>query len=753
MYEKNYTEREVYRLFEGHISIPPHFFIPIAGSSGDISDETVPSEFLNHPAVVKISSPSIVHKSDRGGVLFLEELTPESLRRAVRKLEENLGESWSEVEGVLVAKKIEFPSRMGQQLYFGAKFSREFGYLFSVGMGGLSIEELNVRFREGQASALFHPEYTSAEELRAKLRDTFFFRAVTGQIRGYPKLLEPEEFLAQLEDLSRGVRTVIEGLKSRGERVLELEFNPLVIEGGELLPLDGVLRVEGEVEFGLRGEVSVPVERLSHFLYPNSIAIAGISLKNPKNVGRIILKNLLDMGFDRERLYLIRPGIDSFEGVRCYSSAGELPQPVDLMILAVSAGAVPGILEELFAQKKARAVLLIPGGMGETREGKSLEGQIRNLLRRYAEDPERPILLGNNSLGLSTYGLFDSLFIPPEKLPRRGGKALPMAFLSQSGAFIITRIDRILHGSPRFQVSLGNQLDAGCCDFVEFISREDSVRTFAIYSEGLKDGDGRRLAELIRRGVERGREFILYKAGRTPRAKEAIAGHTASIVGDYRAFREVLEDAGGLVADSFEEFTDLMMLASSLGDKEFAGNRAFFISNAGYESVGMIDNSADNSWPLELAELSSGTEERVRAILSERGLDKLVNVQNPLDITPMADDGAHLALIEAALDDSGVDLGVFGNVPYTVMVQTLPAGVLEGEDLLAENGYSRRIVELFKRSKKPFALVIDGGKTYDPLFYFLKEKGLPVFRSADRAVRAMAKYANYRLKIRARQRS
>ena len=41
--------------------------------------------------------------------------------------------------------------------------------------------------------------------------------------------------------------------------------------------------------------------------------------------------------------------------------------------------------------------------------------------------------------------------------------------------------------------------------------------------------------------------------------------------------------------------------------------------------------------------------------------------------------------------------------------------------------------------------VVDSGKLYDPLADALEAGGLPVFRSADRAVRTLGKYVEGRL--------
>jgi len=115
-------------------------------------------------------------------------------------------------------------------------------------------------------------------------------------------------------------------------------------------------------------------------------------------------------------------------------------------------------------------------------------------------------------------------------------------------------------------------------------------------------------------------------------------------------------------------------------------------------------------------------------------------VKNPLDLTPMADDAVHVACMRAMLDDPGVDLAVFGNVPLTSRVQSLPRGVSEQDVFDAPEGYANLAIQLFRETDKPFVVVIDAGRLYDPMADHIQRGGVPVFRSGDRAVRLLGRY-------------
>jgi acyl-CoA synthetase (NDP forming) len=203
---------------------------------------------------------------------------------------------------------------------------------------------------------------------------------------------------------------------------------------------------------------------------------------------------------------------------------------------------------------------------------------------------------------------------------------------------------------------------------------------------------------------------------------------------------EVLQDAGALVAQSFSDFLDLVRLSATLRGRQVTGRRVGLMSNAGYEAVGL----ADNHQGLQPASFSRPTVHRLEQVLKQAGLDRLVTVKNPLDLTPMAGDRVHVDCMAAILDDPELDAAVFGNVPLTAMIQSLPHGVDEDDVFDSPQGYASLTIELFRRARKPFVVVIDGGRLYDPLADHLQRAGLPVFRSGDRAVRMLARYLEAR---------
>jgi acyl-CoA synthetase (NDP forming) len=720
------------------LPVPRHRFLPL----GAEREADCARGFEGQRTVLKVVSPAILHKTDVGGIAFLERTGSADVAAAVARILQALPEDLrAGVRGFVLEERLEYTPGLGREMLLGSRRSPEFGEVVTFGFGGTAVEALDAAMKPGQATLLFHPSITPPERVLEKLRGAFFVKWVAGQVRGVRGLTDLDSLRYEMERWFAALAQIRRAVEAEGRTVAEVEFNPLVWCREQWMPVDALLRIGTDAP----ATEGFPLENLRHMLHPQSVCVVGASPKG-LNIGRIILKCALDAGYPLEQLSVIRDDVPDIDGARAYRSVRDLPEPVDLLVVVVAAAQVPALLSDAFDAGKVRSVLLIPGGMGETESGKGIAAEITALLKKH-EGPERPVLLGNNSLGIiSRPDRFDSLFIPKEKLPRLEGGVRNVALISQSGAYMITRVSKLDYLAPDYQVSVGNQIDARISHVLEVLEDDRHITTFALYIEGFQPGDGERLGHLTRRITEGGRDVIVYKAGRSKLGQAATAGHTASIAGDYRVFEEVMADAGALVCGTFTEFVELTRLSSALHDRVFAGRRVGLMSNAGYETVGMADNHRGHDYHLEPAQFAPQTVTRINEILAQARLNTLINVANPLDITPMANDAVHDALIRAILDDPDVDAAVFGDVPLTPNIQSLPHGLSERDVFDAPGGYARRMMQVFAETRKPFVLVLDSGRHYDDMYHYMAHAGLPVFRSADRATRMFGRYVENRVR-------
>jgi len=309
-------------------------------------------------------------------------------------------------------------------------------------------------------------------------------------------------------------------------------------------------------------------------------------------------------------------------------------------------------------------------------------------------------------------------------------------------------MSKLLFLDPAYALSIGNQLDISAGDFLDFMKDIDDLETIAFYIEGFADLDGLRFSQAVRRAIPAGKEVVFYKAGRTTEGKTAMSGHTASIAGDYMVCESCVSQAGAFIAENFSDFEGLLRLSRTLHDREIAGNRLAAVSNAGYEAVGIADNLLGEDYSLKMAVYHGKSRIALESIIEDAGLDSLVEIANPLVVTPMATEEVYAEIVRVLLEDDNVDHIIIAIVPLTPILHTLPEEEIAMEAVADGRGIVDRIAHLNSQGEKPLVLVIDSGSLYDHLADALEDQGLPVFRSADQAVRVLGKYVQNRLSLR-----
>jgi acyl-CoA synthetase (NDP forming) len=446
------------------------------------------------------------------------------------------------------------------------------------------------------------------------------------------------------------------------------------------------------------------------------------------NPGRMILENVLAAGFAADDVTVIKPGATEIVGCRCVPDLGSLGDRVDLLIVSVDAGQVPALIEQVVAGEAAESVIIIPGGLGEIPGSETAADHIeRSIARSRASTWGGPVINGANSLGIrSIPGRYDAFFTPSDRGERPD--AASVALLSQSGAFLLSRLDRLPWLRPRYEVSLGNQVDLTAGDYLTYFAADPGVAVAACYLEGFRPGDGLRWLEAATTMIERGGAVVLYRGGRSPAGAASAASHTAVVAGDYAVTVRLAESAGVLVADTLEEFEEFLKLTVLLHDCDVGGLRAGAVSNAGFECVAI----ADGLGPLRLADFAAPTVSRLDAIFAAGDLAGIAGSTNPADLTPGAAAAAVAESAAAVLADPGVDVGIVGTVPFTPALDTDPDGALAGA-----------LLRLRAEQSKAWVAVLDARDS--ALAGRLEAGGVPVFGRADQAVAAFGRYCVWRI--------
>jgi N6-adenosine-specific RNA methylase IME4/predicted CoA-binding protein/GNAT superfamily N-acetyltransferase len=133
---------------------------------------------------------------------------------------------------------------------------------------------------------------------------------------------------------------------------------------------DGVVRIEfplAPTEVLLQKiaerERTAGARSISRLLSPTSIAVIGAG-RDPDGIGHAVLRNLVDGGF-RGQVYPVNSSASDVAGRSAYSSVLRIPAHVDLVVIAVPAAAVPGVIAECTEAGVGGAVI-VSAGFAET---------------------------------------------------------------------------------------------------------------------------------------------------------------------------------------------------------------------------------------------------------------------------------------------------------------------------------------------------------------------------------------------------
>lgn len=621
--------------------------------------------------------------------------------------------------------------------------TREFGLVLSAGPGGLDARLDERNFRRGRSTVYAAAELTNAADFLRLVQRTVAYQKVAALAERGGSMPPDVRLEACFSALLALARSHPAGAADARFALCKVELD-CVYAGGTL----AVAASCCEIGVPAARPLPRPIHKIDKLLHPASLGIVGVSATG-MNFGRIILRNLVASGYSKERITIIRPGETEIDGVRCADSLRALDNRLDLLIVAVSAEAVYRLVDEIIATDAAEAVMLIPGGLGETKKSREpAEAMAARINAAHGKEGGGPVFLGANCLGVVSHpGAYDSWFIPLERLPKPQKKPQRNSvMLSQSGAFMITRLSHDPWLDPRYMLAIGNQTDLTHGDLLTYFAEQPEIETIGIYVEGFRDLDGLDFARAVRRAVHTGKDVVVYKAGRTAPGAGAAFGHTASVAGDYALFESVVRHAGAMVADDVSAFDDLFYIAGALHGKRIGGRRLGAISGAGFEAVSMADSIESVTLAMEMGQLETATIYRLNEILAAKRLDALVEVGNPIDINPGADDEAHLQIAEAFLHDANIDAVIVALDPTAPAVRALESSRLRpGFDIGDPASTVHLMPALVARNEKPVIGVIDAGRLYDAMAARLMDQGVCIFRNCARATTALVHYVEARL--------
>jgi len=437
---------------------------------------------------------------------------------------------------------------------------------------------------------------------------------------------------------------------------------------------------------------------MQNFFTPKSIVIIGVS-KDPKKVGHIIFKNL----YKKFKVYPVHPNETTILGEKAYAHIENIPQHIDLAIIAIPAKSVIRAVREC-GRKGIRHCIIVSSGFKEIGNN-SLEYELAKALEEYNMK-----CVGPNCLGVfDAHSGLDSLFLPVKKLtrPKAGG----ISFISQSGAVGSAVLDLLADehlGFAKF-ISYGNGTNVQEFDYLNYLGKDPQTKVICMYVEGIQEG--RKFMDAAKKIKK---PIILLKGGRSEHGAKATLSHTGSLAGSYEIYKAACEQSGIIVSESLEEVFDIAKLFEMLPKPK--GKRVQVITNGGGYGILTIDEC--EAQKVHLAEMSFHTREFLK-----HHVPKIVTIANPIDLVGDTTNERYGLTLKMCVDDKKSDI-----IILIILHQT---------PLIDEN-----IVEVVKKhtGKKPIIVISTGGKQTKILSKRFEEARIPVFTFPKDAVSAIKKW-------------
>jgi acyl-CoA synthetase (NDP forming) len=432
---------------------------------------------------------------------------------------------------------------------------------------------------------------------------------------------------------------------------------------------------------------------------PRGVAVVGSVA--PGKLGQVLLSHLAAGGF--EALYAVNQKAQGLDQIPGFSSVKEIEAPIDLAVIASPAATVKSVLEDCGA-KGVKAAVIITSGFSEAGNAAG-EEELKQTAKKYGIR-----FVGPNCAGiLNTSG---NLMATLQAKPPGGGTAV----ISQSGALggsIMALAESQGLGISKF-VSYGNGADLNQTEFLGYLKADPETRVIALYIENITDG--REFMEQLKEAA-RVKPVVVIKSGRTGAGQRAALSHTGSLAGSDAVYDAVFQECGAIRVETLDELFDLCKGFSYL--PAVGGRRLAVVTNSGGPGVMAADQA--EGLGLEMAEPDPALQEALRSFLPSHA-----GFKNPFDLTVEATGEDYCQVLTETLKEYDAAVAIFLGPPY-----------------LGSISFAQGILKAARQSGKTVAPVIQSGCQVPASVAYLREHDLPNFSSGERAVRVIARMAEY----------
>ncbi|MGC8844376.1 MAG: acetate--CoA ligase family protein, partial [Candidatus Hydrogenedens sp.] len=596
--------------------------IPVAGFRicHNLNEVVSSAQELGFPITIKGMVEGIAHKSD-WGLVKTDIKSEEDLLKVVKEIQNNAQDKC--LSGFLLQKHI-YGKR---ELIVGGMKHNEYGLCVYIGIGGIFVEALE--------DASFRSVPIREIDLQEMIYE-LHFKKIFQSFRGDPPV--------DIQKLFQVVKS-IENLLNNEKEISQFELNPILIHCDTPIAVDA-LAIKGDIIITDKQSeiISLDFNKLLRLFEPESIAIVGIT-DTPIKWGFRVLFNTLEGGYTG-KIYGVNPKRSEVLNIPCYPSILDIPEVVDLAVIIVPPHAVLPSVQEC-VQKGIQVVLVITAGFGELNDEEAQSAQEK--LRQIARENDL-YLIGPNCAGVVSpvpKKLYCSMI---GRYPQPGG----LSILSQSGNIGNTAMSWAMEhhlGLSRF-ISTGNEAVIKNYHYLNFFGSDPKTKVIFSYIESAKDI---RIFFDELKHVTKKKPVIVLKGGKTHAGSRAASSHTGALATDYRLFRGICVQQGGILTEDIYEAMETAHLLSNVPLPR--GRNVGILSQGG--GWGVISADVCTKAGLNVVPLSENTLKKLDAIMP-----KWWNRTNPVDMVAGTDMDLFKNSMEILIQDEEIDILVILGIGY-----------------------------------------------------------------------------------------
>lgn len=410
------------------------------------------------------------------------------------------------------------------------------------------------------------------------------------------------------------------------------------------------------------------------------------------------------------KLCFVNPKGGDAGDIPVFQSLAEVPDGFGVALVRVGPANVPQVVRDCAARGIVNIVVFSSGFSETGAEGRAHEARLAEAI---AETGVR--VMGPNTAD----NMFERFAIPAG---HRGGL---ISLVTQSGAMGRPIVEGMAMGAAFSRwITVGNEVDIEIADVIGHLAHDDPAAVIAGYVEGFKSVP--RLRAALEQANAAAKPVIILKIGESERGARMAASHTGHLAGNDAIIQGLFDQHGVTRVRDLDELLETANLFAKLPAETGSGTALYSVSGGTATLMAEIAGRHDVSVPT-LADDS-------RAALA-RLLPGYVSFANPIDnggqFTMNADPADRRAIFDILAADPTVDVIMVGfNAAFGLLSDNMAADVRAW----VEAGGTKPVIAVWS------SVVTDGAGYAD-----LVASGVPIFRSLEKAFRALKAFERHRL--------